>query len=336
MNSFYRRPVLSLRDFSRDDLDLLYAVADNISDLKIAGSRTGILGGRILVSAFFDRSTRTRLAHESAMIRLGGSVIGFASGETTRAAAADGESLTDTLRTLAHYGDVIVSRHPATGLLAAAAKSLPVPVINGGDGAGEHPTQTMTDLYAIRSSLGAIDGTNILLVNDLRMRCVRSLVRGLRKYPSCTIHVLAEAQHRLPHDLVSECAGAAQKLVAHPDIAGALRAADVVYCSPTIGVDDLERTTLRTRAEPDCVLTKRLLDDATVSSPTTPMVLHPLPRGPELDQRIDGSKYEGYWDQVAYGVTIRMALLTLMLHPTIPRVDERVVPTHVHPLLHST
>src|SRR5262249_28582919 len=160
-------------------LELLFRTADGMRAQSTGLRNDRPLAGRLLMSAFFDTSTRTRLAHETAMIRLGGTIAGFADSSVTRSGGSTKESDDDVLRMLDLYGDVVVVRHPATGWASRAARLAgDAMLINAGDGVGEHPTQAMVDLYTLRERFGAIDGLRILLVNDLRMRCVRSLMLG--------------------------------------------------------------------------------------------------------------------------------------------------------------
>jgi aspartate carbamoyltransferase catalytic subunit len=207
---------------------------------------------------------------------------------------------------VANYGDVVVCRHPVTAAVPAAARGLPVPVINGGDGTGEHPTQTMTDLYTVRALFGRIDGLRLLLLGDLRMRCVRSLLRGLRHY-TCTIGYVAGPGHEPPADLLAECAANGQRVVRHPDPREALEHADVVYDSPTVSAAGV----VKDGPPPAGFVLDRTLFESLRGG--GPVVLHPLPRGPELDTSLDGSRFDGYWRQAANGVRLRMALLTLVL-----------------------
>lgn len=297
--------VLSMAQYSRADLETLFAAAEEIR-LRFSRQRAGqVLAGRVLVSAFFERSTRTRLAHETAMLRLGGTVTGFAEPTKTRACGQAGESHDDVARMMSLYGDVVVVRHPETGWPRHAAdRSAGALFINGGDGLGEHPTQSMVDLYTIWRRLGKLDGLRVLLVNDLRMRCVRSLLLGLRHF-GCEVHGVSA--RGLPIEVPAIPGMAPVRL--HDSVERCLREVDVVYSSPTIAAapdgagEEAQR--LRTVA-----LHRNVLESA---NNRRLIVLHPLPRGIELAEDVDDTPFNAYWEQAKNGVMVRMALLRLML-----------------------
>ncbi|MDL4815195.1 aspartate/ornithine carbamoyltransferase family protein [Actinomadura opuntiae] len=309
MSGFAGRHVLSLAPFGRGDLEALFDAADQAGRELAKGEVEQDLHGKILMSAFFDKSTRTRLAHETAMLRLGGSVSGFADAEVTRASGKTQESSADVFRMLALYGDVIVTRHPVTGEPARAAEAIDgALIINAGDGTGEHPTQALTDLYTIRQRFGRIDGLRIVLVNDLRMRCVKSLLRGLAKY-DCEVVGVAAPGMDLDPLARAEFEGAGRTIRFHDDLIGVLPEADVVYSSPTVAAE----LDAADRARPpagELPLTGDLL--AAVAPPEL-AVLHPLPRKGELATDVDGTRHNAYFQQAANGVSLRMALLRLML-----------------------
>jgi aspartate carbamoyltransferase catalytic subunit len=325
-DAFAGNHVLSMAQYSREDLELLFRTADGMREhvagvggdrpillyrtadgmrehpVSVSDDRT--LAGRLLMSAFFDTSTRTRLAHETAMIRLGGTVTGFADSSVTRSGGSTQESDDDVLRMLDLYGDVVVVRHPETGWVTRAAGRLAgdAMLINGGDGAGEHPTQAMVDLYTLRERFGTIDGLRILLINDLRMRCIRSLLLGLRHY-DCEIYAVS-AQAK---DVLSAVEGK-PSLTLSDDPPGLVSTVDAIYSSPTVPamVDG-------SQIDPDqpeqVTLNRRLLEERGKQHLT---VLHPLPRKNELATDVDNTRFNGYWAQAAHGITVRMALLKLM------------------------
>jgi aspartate carbamoyltransferase catalytic subunit len=308
---FRGRHILSITQFSREDLDTLFRTADEID----TAARHGLLGtplaGKVLVSAFFDSSTRTRLAHESAMARLGGGVIGFADASVTRAGGDVPESALDIYRMLALYGDVIVTRHPITGTPEEAARHLrDALVVNAGDGVGEHPTQTLADLYTMWQRFGHLDGLHVAVGSDLRMRCVRSLLRALRHFDVTITGVPAPGMDFDP-DLWAECTQRGQRVRTHPRIRDVLGEADVVYLSPTV-IDDAPEVPPGP-GEPvpdgDTPVTAELLHE---SAHAGLVVLHPLPRKGELHRSVDDTPHNGYWQQARNGVLVRMAMLTLM------------------------
>ncbi|HEV2636010.1 MAG TPA: hypothetical protein VGX23_12725 [Actinocrinis sp.] len=251
------------------------------------------------------KRARTRLAHEAAMLRLGGAVIGFAEASVTRSGGRTDESDDDIARMLSLYGDVVVVRHAATDWSKQVAKSSHGALfINAGDGVGEHPTQALVDLYSMWQRFGTLDGLRILLVNDLRTRCVHSLLLGLGHF-GCEVYAVR-----------SDGAGArdepapagAPAVVFCDDVTEVLSKVDVVYSSPTVAAaPDGGRSAADQLLEVN--LDRRLLE-AHANEHLT--VLHPLPRKGELATDLDESRFNGYWAQSANGVTVRMALLKLM------------------------
>jgi aspartate carbamoyltransferase catalytic subunit len=299
-NGFAGQHVLSLAQYGRADLELLFAVAEDMR-AALAGDRCGSsLSGRLLMSAFYERSTRTRLAHETAMLRLGGTVSGFPDAAVTRAGGQTKESEDDIARMVSLYGDVVVVRHPTTGMAERAARlSRGALVINGGDGTGEHPTQALVDLYTLWQRFGRLDGLRILLTNDLRMRCAHSLLLGLRHF-GCTVYGVS-APGKEPEGTAPD---GVPELVLRSDVRELLPEVDMVYSSPTV-------TAQRPGARQDSgvVLDRALLEE---HAGQRTVIMHPLPRGPELATDVDDTRFNGYWQQAANGVPLRMALLDLM------------------------
>jgi aspartate carbamoyltransferase catalytic subunit len=300
-NGFAGRHVLSMSQYGPGDLRLLFAAAEDMRARVARGRPDRPLGGRLLMSAFFERSTRTRLSHEAAMLRLGGVVSGFADPGVTRAGGATGESDDDVARMLSLYADVVVVRHPVTGWPARMARlGHGALVINGGDGVGEHPTQALVDLYTLWQVFGHLNGLRVLVTNDLRMRCAHSLLTGLRHF-GCTVYGVA-APGKAPERSAAE-------LVPRDNLPDLLPEIDVIYSSPTI-----------TPQEPgsprdDGVLLNRRLLDAHANEHA--VVLHPLPRRHELATDVDDTRFNGYWLQAANAVPLRMALLSLMFDAAI-------------------
>ena len=298
-NGFAGRHVLSMAQYGPADLATLFAATEHVR-ARMAGGRFGgldrPLAGRLLMSAFFERSTRTRLSHEAAMIRLGGGVSGFADPTMTRAGGSTKESDDDIARMLSLYADVVVVRHPSTGWPARVAElTHGALVINGGDGVGEHPTQALVDLFTLWRMFGRLDGLRVVLTNDLRMRCTHSLLLGLRHF-GCTVYGVSAPG--------KAAAVGATSVIAHDDLPALLPDVDVIYSSPTVAAE-----VPGAQRDDGIVLNRGLLDkyanDHTV-------VLHPLPRRTELATDVDDTRYNGYWAQAANAVPVRMALLSLM------------------------
>ncbi len=189
MRSFQGRDILSLKGFERAEFDRVFQVADDLKPIARDRRNTDLLKEKTLLTAFYQPSTRTRLATEAAMHRLGGHVLGFSDAKMTRAGDFYQESLKDTFHMLEYYGDVIAIRHFQQGAPAEAAKWSSVPIINCGDGWGEHPTQVLTDLYTIKGEMGTLDGLKFLLVGDMRMRTMHSILYALSQFDSEAIVV---------------------------------------------------------------------------------------------------------------------------------------------------
>src|SRR4030042_2072145 len=182
MRSFMGRDILSLKNFGREEFFRVFDVADELMPFARDRRNTDLLKDKTLVTAFYQPSTRTRLAHEAAMHRLGGHVLGFSDVKNTRAGDFYQESIKDTVRMLEFYGDVMVMRHFQQGAPHEAAKWASIPVINAGDGWGEHPTQVLTDLYTILNEKGTLDGLNFLLIGDMRMRTMHSISYAMSQF----------------------------------------------------------------------------------------------------------------------------------------------------------
>lgn len=304
-DAFAGRHVLSMAQYSRDDLEQLFAAADETRASLAAGMpRRRPLAGRLLVSAFFERSTRTRLAHESAMLRLGGEIAGFAEPSITRAGGSTGESAEDIARMVSLYGDVAVVRHPETGWPQRAARtSQGALFINGGDGVGEHPTQTMVDLYTARQRFGTLDNLRFLIVNDLGMRCVRSLLLALREF-DCEVYAVS-ADGSTPPSIPG-----APPVTLCETVTDALSDVDVVYSSPTVTEPKTTTPGQLRQERPHAVTLHRELLETHANDWLT--VLHPLPRKSEVSTDLDDTRFNGYWTQAANGIPVRMALLNLM------------------------
>ena len=313
MGSFKNRDVLSLRDFERDELERVFDVARELEPIAVSRSNTDLLREKILVTAFYQPSTRTRLAHEAAMIRLGGQVTGFADAKITRAGDFYQETIKDTVKMLEFYGDVIVMRHYQQGAPHEAARWTDVPVINAGDGWGEHPTQILTDLYTVLREKGRIDGLRWLAVGDMRMRTMHSLVFGLMRF-DCPVTCISPPEMSMPPELEEEIAASSLDFATAEHVEQAIAEADVVLVEPVVQPDytkarderhgEVARTPENYRITRD-LLESKAKDDA--------IVLHSLPRMDELSPDVDGTKWSRYWEEAHYGVVVRMALLALVL-----------------------
>jgi aspartate carbamoyltransferase catalytic subunit len=270
-----------------------------------------LLDGKVVCAAFFEPSTRTRLSFESAAQRLGASVIGFSDPATT--SSSKGETLEDTVRMLNAYADLIVMRHPKEGAARRAAAVSTVPVVNAGDGPGEHPTQTLLDLYTMRKERGTISGLTVGLVGDLRYgRTVHSLVPALQRLGAKAVGIAAPGLE-LPKPLAAD--------VATMDLEEAARSCDVLY------VTRVQKERFADAAEYEKVKDSFVIDaDLLSRTKSRAIVMHPLPRVDEVSTDVDGLPAAKYFDQAKNGVPVRMAVLATLLEAR-PRADRSLSPS---------
>jgi aspartate carbamoyltransferase catalytic subunit len=313
MRSFIGRDILSLKDFSRDEFFRVFGVAEDLKEFARDRRNTDLLKGKTLLTAFYQPSTRTRLSTEAAMHRLGGHVLGFSDAKMTRAGDFYQESIKDTFHMLEYYGDVIAIRHFQQGAPAEAARWASVPVINCGDGWGEHPTQVLTDLYTIWSELGTLDGLTYLLVGDMRMRTMHSILYALSQFDAEAIVVSPPEMSLLP-EFTAELDALNVAYRTAPSVADAIGEADVIYMEPVVQADYTQSRVERsaeTGLTPEAYrVTRELLrDEAKRSS----IILHSLPRMDELPADVDETRHQRYWVEAFNGVPLRMALLSLVL-----------------------
>ncbi len=313
MRSFAGRDILSLADFDRSEFSHVFEVASDLEPIATRRANTDLLADKTLISAFYQPSTRTRLAHEAAMHRLGGHVLGFADPRMTRAGDFYQESLKDTVHMLELYGDVIVMRHYQQGAPHEAAGWASVPVINAGDGWGEHPTQVLTDLYTVTRERGTPDGLTFLCVGDMRMRTMHSMGYALTRFDARAIFV-APPDMSLTDEFRKELEARNLVFSEADHVADVIEQADVIYMEPVVQPDYAQSR--QDRAEeygttPDEYrVTRELLASRAKSDA---IVLHSLPRMDELPPDVDDTKHARYWQEAFNGVVVRMALLALVL-----------------------
>ncbi len=287
----------SISDLDREDIDRLIALAGQMAGARAPAINT--LAGRIVATLFYEVSTRTRLSFESAALRLGGHVISVADAATS--SVAKGETLADTVRMVSGYADAIVLRHPEAGAARAAADALDgrVPVINGGDGAGEHPTQAMTDAFTLHQHFGRLDGLTVTFVGDLRYgRTVHSLMALLDHYELRAVQLVA------PDGLEAPAGGilGGARVERIDSLARAAASTDVLYMTRI----QHERLPAGSSAPAALQVDRAVLD----ALPAESLILHPLPRRDELPPLVDEDPRAIYFRQAANGVPMRMALLT--------------------------
>ncbi len=300
---FAGRDIVSIKDFSRAEIDYVLEKTDAVEPIAKKGSHA--LDGKIMATLFFEPSTRTRLSFESAMYRYGGNCIGFAEPKVT--SVEKGENLADTVRVVESYADILVIRHPLEGAARLAAEFASVPVINAGTGAEEHPTQAMLDLYTIRKELGKIDGLNIALAGDLRYgRTVHSLAYALSLY-NVNLSLVSPPLLRMRKEVMEEISGR-MKIQEFEELSQVLPHADVIYMTRIQkerfgSLEDYEkvRGSYRLRAEDLSKAKSKMI------------VMHPLPRVDEIEYSVDDTPHSKYFKQVFYGLLVRMSLIGLVL-----------------------
>lgn len=306
MDAWKGRDILSIRELSRPDIETVLKAAQKMVPIATGIKRSRSLEGRVLSALFFEPSTRTRLSFESAMQRLGGRVIGFASPEGT--SIQKGETLADTVRMVESYSDVIVLRHPQEGAARLAAEFSACPVINAGDGAGQHPTQTLQDLYTIWEGKGSIEGQTIALVGDLKYgRTVHSLAFALAMFGAPLV-LVSPPELEMPWEIVEQLKETGIPLQSTHRLEDIVRVADVLYVT-RIQKERFPDPQEYGRVAESYRVDLNLLREAKKGL----MIMHPLPRVTEIDPAVDASPNAAYFRQAFNGVPVRMALLELVL-----------------------
>lgn len=305
--AFFGEDILSVKQFDRDHLAYIFDVAEEMRAMVERVGGTDLLRGYVLACLFYEPSTRTSSSFIAAMERLGGGVIPITQG-VQFSSVSKGESLPDTIRTLEQYADIIVLRHPEEGSARVAADYAKVPIINAGDGTGEHPTQALLDLFTIQEELGRIDGLHVAMVGDLRFgRTVHSLTRLLVQYDVRFSFVSPEIL-RLPLDIMNEVRDAGIEVRETYNAADVIASADVLY------VTRVQKERFADLTQYDAVkdfyrITPELMEQAKSDM----IVMHPLPRVNEIAYTVDEDVRAAYFRQVKNGMYIRMALLAAVL-----------------------
>ncbi len=303
---FYGKDILSVSQFSLADLGYIFAVAKEMRAMVERVGTFDLLKGKILANLFYEPSTRTSSSFTSAMERLGGSVIPI--NEVRYSSVSKGESLPDTVRTLECYADVIVLRHPEVGASALAAKYARKPIINAGDGVGEHPTQALLDLFTIEEELRRVDGLTVTMLGDLKYgRTVHSLSRLLSLFKIRLNYVSPEIL-RMPAELVAELKGRGVPQTEETSLASVLPETDVLYVT-RVQKERFENLEDYERVKGAYVITPETLRSAKEQM----IVMHPLPRVGEISMDVDGDPRAAYFRQMEYGLYVRMALLAMVL-----------------------
>ena len=300
------RHLMSPLDFSVDELDKLLDLANDIE--KYPNKYAHACEGKKLATCFYEPSTRTRLSFEAAMLNLGGSVLGFASADSS--SASKGESVSDTIRVISCYADICAMRHPKEGAPLVASQKSRIPVINAGDGGHQHPTQTLADLLTIRSLKGRLDNMTIGLCGDLKFgRTVHSLISALIRYPGIKFVLISPEELRIPSYIREDVLRANNIPFTEVErLEDAIPQLDVLYMT-RVQKERFFNEEDYVRLKDFYILTKAKMELA----PEDMIVLHPLPRVNEISVEVDDDPRAVYFKQAQYGVYVRMALILTLL-----------------------
>ena len=303
---WYGQDILTVRQFSRPDLTYIFEVAHEMREMVARVGTFDLLKGKILANLFYEPSTRTSSSFTAAMERLGGSVIPI--NEVKFSSVSKGESLPDTVRTLECYADVIVLRHPEVGASATAAQYARKPIINAGDGVGEHPTQALLDLFTIVEELGDVDGLTVTMLGDLKYgRTVHSLARLLSLY-NVRLNYVSPEILRMPAGIIAELNAQGIPQTETTSLEDVLGETDVLY------VTRVQKERFADLEEYESVRSAFIISPDTLTVAKNRMiVMHPLPRVGEITMDVDDDPRAAYFRQMEYGLYVRMALLAMVL-----------------------
>ncbi len=303
--NFKGKDVVSIRDFSKKEIEHILSVAKTMVPAAKGQEISELMKGKILATLFYEPSTRTNLSFKAAMLRLGGSTLGFTDAKGT--SATKGETLADTIRMAEAYSDIVVLRHPQEGSARLAAQFSKQPVINAGDGAGQHPTQTLLDLFTIQDELGSIEGKNIALVGDLRYgRTAHSLAHALAMFDT-KLTFVSPRTLKMPGEVIRHLEDEGAEPVISDDLESVIPDSDIIY------VTRIQKERFPDPAEYIKVAGSYRLDqDMIKNAKQTMRIMHPLPRVNEIPPEIDATVHSAYFRQAFNGVPVRMALLALV------------------------
>jgi len=303
---WYGKDILSVKQFSRADLEYIFGVAHEMRNMVDRIGTFDLLKGKILANLFYEPSTRTQSSFMAAMQRLGGAVIPIS--EVRYSSVAKGETLPDTVRTLGCYADVIVIRHPEVGSAAQAAEASSKPVINAGDGVGEHPTQALLDAFTIHEELARMDDLTVTMLGDLKYgRTVHSLSRLLSLY-NARLHYVSPGILRMPPEIIAELEAKGIRQTEHTTLDKALPDTDVLYVT-RVQKERFESEEVYDSVKASFVVDKKVMAGAKPNM----IVMHPLPRVTEIATDVDDDPRAAYFRQMEYGLYVRMALLAMVL-----------------------
>lgn len=294
--------LVSISDYSKDEI---IAIIDSAADFEANPNRKS-LDGKVIATLFFEPSTRTRLSFETAVVRLGGSIIGFSDASTS--SSSKGETLNDTIHMVSSYADAIVMRHPLEGAARYAAEVSPVPVINAGDGANQHPSQTLLDLYSIFKTQGTLENLHICLVGDLKYgRTVHSLIMAMSHF-NPTFTFIAPDELKMPEEYKTFCRKNNIKYTESTELNDNFNDVDILYMT-RVQRERFQDLMEYERVKNVYTLKNDMLDN---SKPNL-KILHPLPRVTEIDPDVDSNPKAYYFQQAKNGLYVRQAILSKVL-----------------------
>ena len=304
--------LITMADLTNEEILSLLDDAEELLPVAHGERYLPLLQGKLLANMFFEPSTRTRMSFETAMKRLGGDVVNL--GDVKSSSAVKGETLYDTMRMVDGYCDIAALRHPRQGAAQYAADACEIPIMNGGDGAGQHPTQTLLDLFTIRQAHGRLDGLNVALVGDLRYgRTVHNLSHALARFNSSLVFISPE-QLRMPSEIVSDLTAMGAKIEETSDLYGSITDVDVIYMTR------IQKERFPDEDEYSKVAGIYKLTASDLSGAKSEMiVMHPLPRVSEISPDVDSTRHARYFEQAFNGVVARMALMCRLLGVDVPR-----------------
>ena len=306
MISIFRlKNIISIKDFERDDIEYIINEASKLENIAKSKEISEELKGKILGLMFFEPSTRTRMSFETAMKRFNGECIGFENSGSS--SVSKGESIADTAKMFEGYCDALVIRHELEGVSKFVSDIVDIPVINAGDGAGQHPTQTLLDLYTIKKEIGSIDNLKIALIGDLKFgRTVHSLSNALCLFDNVKIYLVSPKELKMPQEILIDLNKTKVEYEEVENIESIIDDVDVLYVTRIqkerfADVDDYEKI------KGAYIINKKMLEGKDV------IVMHPLPRIDEIDCDVDNTKYNKYFTQAANAVPVRMAILKTLI-----------------------
>jgi len=302
---FKLKNIISIKDFEREDIEYILDEAAKLEDIAQSKEVSRELKGKLLGLMFFEPSTRTKISFETAMKRLSGDCIGFENSGSS--SVSKGESIADTAKMFEGYSDALVIRHELEGVSKFISDIVDVPVINAGDGAGQHPTQTLLDLYTIKKELGEIDNLKIALIGDLKFgRTVHSLSNALGLFKNIKIYLVSPNELRMPQEILHDLNKTNVDYIETENIGNIIDDVDVLYVT-RIQKERFGDIADYNKIKGAYIINKKMLEGKNI------IVMHPLPRIDEISTDVDNTKYNKYFTQAANAVPVRMAILKTLI-----------------------